>query len=448
MITLDTPTSLVFMLCVTTANCFIAFLLYKTQRNIPGLWMIAMGHLLSTLSLFFIGAQNSHLVTLHNVLALPAQSLIAGGISAFFGRRPHLWVPLGIAILTLMFWEAIQWVDPDQVKARVVVATLFLALPFVATGLVIRRSHEVAPVARNFMLTCIILHVALLLGRCALSLYHPDPRYVISAPVRSLFFLEVTLTNTLFFYGILIIVGSYLSSDLQKQAESLAAERRIKAELRQFLHILGHELRTPLAVIGRAVEMIETLQPDPPQAVANRLETVRATVTRVDALIQNLLTAERAGLEGGQNQVLDLTGIVSDTMVTLAEKHGPDRMRLHCAEQPIPVSGDREMLSTAVINVLDNALKYSPPESRVDIAVSRQGSHAVLRVRDHGIGFPPDQLRRVGERFFRADNAKAQQGTGLGLHIVNTIAARHGGRLEVRNAPDGGAEVILAIRIA
>ena len=70
-----------------------------------------------------------------------------------------------------------------------------------------------------------------------------------------------------------------------------------------------------------------------------------------------------------------------------------------------------------------------------------------VEVRDHGIGFPPDQIRRIGERFFRADNAKAQQGTGLGLHIVNTIAARHGGRLEVRNAPDGGAEVTLSVRI-
>lgn len=447
MITLDTPTALVFMLCVTTANCFIAFLLYKTQRGIPGLWMIASGHLLSTVSLFVIGADNPHLITLHNVLALPAQSMIAMGIAAFFGWRPRLWLPLGVAAFTLVFWETIQVLAPEQVKARVVVATILLALPFAATGLLVRRSHSVAPVARNFMLACIVLHVLFLLGRAGLSLYHPDQRYVLSDPIRSIFFLEVTLTNTLFFYGILIIVGSYLSTDLQKQAESLAAERRVKAELRQFLHILGHELRTPLAVIGRAVEMIETLQPDPPQPVANRLETVRNTVTRVDALIQNLLTAERASLEGAQNQVLDLTGIVSDVVAILAEKHGQNRMRLDCPAQAIPVSGDREMLSTAVINVLDNALKYSPPDRMVEASLCRQGEHAVLRVRDHGIGFPPDQIRRIGERFFRADNAKAQQGTGLGLHIVNTIAARHGGRLEVRNAPDGGAEVTLSVRI-
>lgn len=436
------------MLCVTTANCFIAFLLYTTQRSIPGLWMIASGHLLSTLSLFFIGADNPHLISLHNVLALPAQSMIAAGISMFFGRKPHLWVPLGIAILTLAFWETIQWFAPEQIKARVVVATVLLALPFVATGLIIRRSHSVAPVARNFMLGCIVLHVLFLLGRCGLSLYHPDQGYVLSDPIRSVFFLEVTLTNTLFFYGILIIVGSYLSTDLQKKAETLAAERQVKAELRQFLHILGHELRTPLAVIGRAVEMIETLQPDPPQPVANRLETVRNTVTRVDALIQNLLTAERASLEGGQNQVLDLTGIVSDVVAILAEKHGQNRMRLDCPAQAVPVSGDREMLSTAIINVLDNALKYSPPGSMVEASVSRRSDHAVLRVRDHGIGFPPGQVRRIGERFFRADNAKALQGTGLGLHIVNTIAKRHGGHLEVRNAPGGGAEVTLAVRTA
>lgn len=448
MITLDTPTALVFMLCITTANSFIAFLLYKTQRNVPGLWMIATGHLILTLSLFLIGATNPHLISLHNTLALPGQCLIAIGITTFFGQRPRLWIPLVMAVFTLVSWEIILWVAPDQIKIRVAVATILLVLPFLDALRAIRHSDNVAPVARNFMVSCLILHVLVLLGRCALSLSHPDQNYVLSDPMRSIFFLEVTVLNTLFFYGVLIIVGSFLSKDLQQKAESLAAERRVKAELRQFLHILGHELRTPLAVIGRAVEMIETLQPDPPMAVANRLATVRSTVERVDALIHNLLTAERAGLEGGQKQRLDLTDIVSDAVATLAEKHGPNRLRLECSELPIPVDGDREMLSTAVINVLDNALKYSPAGTMVEATVSRRGEFARLRVVDHGIGFPPDQLRRIGERFFRADNAKTLPGTGLGLHIVNTIAARHDGRLEIGNAPGGGAEVTLTVRTA
>lgn len=436
------------MICISASIGVTALLLWKSQANLPSMGKIAAGYLLAPIAFASMTGHGPHVITVQNALVMLSQCLIADGMMAFFGRRVTPWPTTGLVAFTALFWYAVQEWDPNQVQIRVVAATALLTFVSGRVVLAILRSDNTVGIARNFVLAYLCFHMAVLVARAVVSLVHPDPRFVLSDQMKPLFFLEFTILHTLFFCGILIIVGTHLVSGLQRQAERLATEQRMKAELRQFLHILGHELRTPLAVIDRAVEMVEVVLPSAPPEVSRRLTTVRDTVARVDEMIDNLLTAERAGLEEVQHERLSLGELVADAMATLAEKHGPRRLRLDCDGEAVHITGHRGLLYTAAINLLDNALKYSPANTPVTAAIGVDGGMAMLAVRDHGIGIPPHQIDKVGERFFRADNAKALNGTGLGVHIVQTVAARHGGHLELRNAPDGGTLANLYLRMA
>jgi signal transduction histidine kinase len=242
----------------------------------------------------------------------------------------------------------------------------------------------------------------------------------------------------------MIMVGARLDADLKQRTLSLAAERDMHAQLRQFLAMLGHEVRTPLAVINRSAEMsLELLDPEQPQ-VARRLGTIQSTVDRLRSLMDNLLMAERVALEVSDGEPVDIARVVHDLMRLLAHKYEEGRIAAALPEAPALVRGNREMLAAAISNLLDNALKFSPPHQPIRVEV-RCGGAVAVTVSDNGIGFPPDQLPHIGQRFFRGGNVGAVQGTGLGLSIVKTIIDRHGGQLGLGNGPNGGAVATITL---
>ena len=104
--------------------------------------------------------------------------------------------------------------------------------------------------------------------------------------------------------------------------------------------------------------------------------------------------------------------------------------------------GDQRRLYRAVLNLLDNALRHSPDDDTVDVRILSSGAWWILRIRDHGSGLSESDLKRMFQRFYRGDPSRvrsARSGSGLGLSIVQQIAVNHGGRIEARNHPDGGA---------
>ncbi len=246
------------------------------------------------------------------------------------------------------------------------------------------------------------------------------------------------------FFSVMIMVGTRLDADLQERTHSLMAERRMHSQLRQFLSMLGHELRTPLAIIDRSAELSLELLDRPRGPVAQRLETIRTTVERARNLMDNLLTAERAELETAHGEMVDIAQVVRDLIRVLGQKYAEGRIKTVLPPKAPLVRGDREMLAVAIGNLLDNALKFSPPDHPVHIAVN-DGSMVDITIRDSGIGFPPQQIDQIGQRFFRAGNASAIPGTGLGMSIVKAVVDRHCGRLRLNNSPEGGALVTMSL---
>jgi heavy metal sensor kinase len=214
------------------------------------------------------------------------------------------------------------------------------------------------------------------------------------------------------------------------------------AEVRRFTADASHELRTPLTALRTEVEVALAQPPgraDHQQVLGDVLEEL----VRMSRLTDQLLSLSRrdAGVEQLSLAPLDLAALVSgvaDALRPLAEGKG---VRLQAgADGPVGATGDEGLLRQVFINLLDNAIKYTPEGGDVRVRVAHQGGAAVVTVEDTGTGIAAEHLPRVFERFYRVDKARARAegGTGLGLSIARSIAEAHGGRVEVASTPGRG----------
>ncbi len=232
-----------------------------------------------------------------------------------------------------------------------------------------------------------------------------------------------------------------LASTLDEMLDRLdqAFERQ-----RQFTADASHELHTPLAIISAQAE--EALRrPEDTAVVRGALETIRQQVRRMGKLTSQLLTLARADAapEGpSERERLDLASLATDVVDEMREFAGQKGTDLAVtAGVPVWVLGDQTGLTELFVNLIDNAIRYTPPGGRVSVDVGRRGADAVVSVADTGPGIPPEDLPRLFERFYRVDKARshAQGGTGLGLAIARTVARAHGGDIEVASRPGQGA---------
>lgn len=223
------------------------------------------------------------------------------------------------------------------------------------------------------------------------------------------------------------------------------------AEIRRFTADASHELRTPLTVLRTEVEVALRKQlsvPEHQQLLGNVLEELG----RMSRLTDQLLTLSRrdAGVEQFLPVPLDLNGVVAgvvDAMQPLAESKGL-RLRLE-GNGPVQVVGDEGRLRQVFINLLDNALKYTPEGGTVTVRVGEQDSSATVAVEDTGSGIPPEHLPHVFDRFYRVDKARTrvEGGTGLGLSIAQSIVAAHGGRIDLTSTPGSGTTCIVQLPV-
>ncbi|MFJ6478547.1 MULTISPECIES: HAMP domain-containing sensor histidine kinase [unclassified Streptomyces] len=234
-----------------------------------------------------------------------------------------------------------------------------------------------------------------------------------------------------------------LSRSFNSMTAALASSQERQAQL---IADAGHELRTPLTSLRTNIELLarseETGRAIPPDDRRELLASVKAQMTELASLIGDLQELSRpdAGA-GGPLQVVALHEIAGAAL-SRARLRGPE-LRFDSDLRPWYVRGEAAALERAVVNVLDNAVKFSPPGSTVAVTL-RAGE---LTVRDHGPGIPAEDLPHVFERFWRSESARALPGSGLGLSIVARTVARAGGSAELRAAADGGPGTEAVLRI-
>ena len=212
---------------------------------------------------------------------------------------------------------------------------------------------------------------------------------------------------------------------------------------RRFVADASHELRTPLTVLRGELESL-VQEPQSAPEWHERLGDTLEEVERLTGIVEGLfaisrLDAGEAASEWVRFDLGELATGTADQMALLAEDK---QIRVTCtAAKGVWVEGDRARMKQVIVNLLDNAIKYTPEGGTVTLTVTGQDNKARLEVADNGIGIPAEALPRVFERFFRVDKARSrdQGGAGLGLSIVKSICTAHRGRVEVSSAPGQGS---------
>ena len=239
-----------------------------------------------------------------------------------------------------------------------------------------------------------------------------------------------------------------LESELQKRLEQLAENDRRKDE---FLAMLGHELRNPLAAITAAMELMR-LRDDDPSLRSRSREMLARQAALMCRLVDDLLDVSRInqGTIVLKMQEAPLGDIV-ERAVELARPLIDQRnhhLTLDLPAEPVLLSCDRARLVQVVANLLNNAAKYTDPGGNIWLSVQREGTHLLLCVRDDGIGLTEDLRERMFEPFVQAKDSsgRSQGGLGVGLTLVRNLVALHGGRVEARSeGPGRGSELVVCL---
>jgi two-component system, OmpR family, sensor kinase len=215
--------------------------------------------------------------------------------------------------------------------------------------------------------------------------------------------------------------------------------------LRRFTADASHELKTPLTVVRAGVERAITRPDVSPETLAPLEETLQE-VNRMTELLDSLLTLARAdeGRAELHREAVDLRDIIAEAGETgelLAEQAGVG-MDIKLPPEPLVVSVDRSRVRQLALNLIENAVKYTPRGGQVSVELGGNDGRAVFSVADTGIGIAPGDLPHVFDRFWRADSARTRTseraGTGLGLAICKWIAEAHGGTIDVQSRPGRG----------
>jgi sigma-B regulation protein RsbU (phosphoserine phosphatase) len=225
-------------------------------------------------------------------------------------------------------------------------------------------------------------------------------------------------------------------SELQR---GLATERET-AELReQFIAVLGHDLRNPLAAISAGARILQRSGALQQQKELRVLDMINSTVTRMSDLIDNILDFARGRLGGGIKLNRNANGPLEPVLEQVVDElrtASPQRVIETSFEITEPVNCDRTRIGQLVSNLIGNALTHGARDQPVRVGAKTEGDEFKLWVANAGEPIPETAMQRLFEPFFRGDVRDSRQGLGLGLHIASQIAQAHGGRIEVMSTPD------------
>ena len=250
------------------------------------------------------------------------------------------------------------------------------------------------------------------------------------------------------------LLGRLVASAVQN-IRAYEAERKTVEELRRlsalradFVSLVSHELRTPMAaVIGSARTLQQRWRELTPDQRESFLELIAGETNRLATLIGDVLDTSRidAGTFTFRFSDVDLGELVRDSVA--AAEVSSDEVALRAdVQDPLPaVRGDAERLRQVLMNLLDNAIKYSPAGDEVHVRAYAEDGRVRIDVRDRGPGIAREDQRLIFEKFGRVTTGNTRPGTGLGLFIARSIAEAHGGTLEVASAPERGAVFTLEL---
>ena len=232
-------------------------------------------------------------------------------------------------------------------------------------------------------------------------------------------------------------------------------QRKSEQSRREFVANVSHELRTPLTNIKSYAETIVSAGDELPRELHdNFMGVIINEADRMTRIVQDLLTLSRIDYGKMEMNVSRFSFAkavrsVYEAVALNAESHG-HTLSFQCEENMPDVNGDRERIEQVVMNIVSNAIKYTPDGGRIEIRAGRSGKNVYVRVSDNGIGIPEKDLPRLFERFYRVDKARSREsgGTGLGLSIAKEIINQHKGDIRIESVYGEGTDVTITLPAA
>jgi two-component system phosphate regulon sensor histidine kinase PhoR len=233
--------------------------------------------------------------------------------------------------------------------------------------------------------------------------------------------------------------------------------RRLEGLRSEFVANVSHELRTPITAIKGYVETLLQVGTDDPARARKFLEVVQRNTLRLSNLVEDLLALasleQTTGVDGHHLELVAVSAseILNEALLLLGPTAEAKSIRLQTAgDLRLRMLANRTLLEQAIVNLLSNAIRYSPEKTTVTLAAREVRGVCELSVQDEGPGIAGRHLERIFERFYRVDRSRssAAGGTGLGLAIVKHIAQAHGGSVEVQSELGAGSRFALLIPIA
>jgi two-component system phosphate regulon sensor histidine kinase PhoR len=227
--------------------------------------------------------------------------------------------------------------------------------------------------------------------------------------------------------------------------------RQLETVRREFVANVSHELRTPLTSIRALAETLEAGAIDDRALTEDFLGRILREVDRLTALVEDLL--DMARLEAGraplQLELVDPAELIEKGAERLRPQVARARLTLdvQVGEGMVPIPVDRVRVEQVLLNLIHNAIKFTPPGGAITIDVTREGRFVAVTVRDTGVGIASVDQARLFERFFKSDRSRHSEGTGLGLAIAKHIIELHGGEISVESTPGGGASFTFTLPI-
>jgi two-component system phosphate regulon sensor histidine kinase PhoR len=234
--------------------------------------------------------------------------------------------------------------------------------------------------------------------------------------------------------------------------QDLTQLRRLETVRRDFISNVSHELRTPLASLKALAETLQEGALEDPPAARRFIIRMETEIDNLTQLVNELLELSR--IESGKVplsfhriQPCDLLSPATERMSLQAERAGLELV-LDCAPELPQVFADPDRIAQVLINLIHNAIKFTPPGGKLTVSAYQDGDHIVFFVRDTGVGIARKDLSRIFERFYKADRARAGGGTGLGLSIARHMIESHGGYIWAESEEGVGSTFYFTLPVA
>jgi signal transduction histidine kinase/CheY-like chemotaxis protein len=394
-------------------------------------------------------------------------AIVASGFALYVASRPSLgWqrltaaaVVMGIAIVSMHYvGMAAIVLDPPLTHAPpLVIASIVVAvaasLAALAMAFKLRRTSRSAGAIKGVSALLMGIAIAgmhytamagvqIAPGAVCLSGSVTDPLWLAAAvAAATLVILSVTL--------VLSLMDAHLARRTERMTASLEHAQESNKAKDEFLAMLGHELRNPLAAISNAVALLDTGERRSATDQFAR-EVMHRQVTHLNRMIDDLVDAGRvtAGKLNLHLQPLDLYSAACNAVGTIKSSGRAAQHHLECSGEPVWINGDSTRVEQVVSNLLTNALTYSPPGSSIHVNVERVAGEAVLTIKDTGIGLSSEELPRVFELFYQSNRKglhRTSGGLGIGLTLVRRLVDLHEGRIRIDSAGLGTGTTVTVV---